>query len=90
MYKTTENFSVANTKSCYLLAFSAIKEDMLSASRDKTGNVPTGIHHLKGTFCRVTGNRNDNQLTVMYFVTHHLKKYLGMGCGAAMYNEIQS
>jgi hypothetical protein len=38
-----------------MLTFSATKEYLFLSSGDKTGNVQTGVDHVKKTFCRLAG-----------------------------------
>ena len=65
-----------------------MREDLFALSCDKTGNVPTGIDHMKkfSVWCLETELRSE--LPVLYFVINHYKKYFGLGCGTAVYNGI--
>jgi hypothetical protein len=63
---------------------------MFPSSGDKAENVRTCIDHIKKTYCGVAGHRNDIQLTIMCFVTHHFTKHLCLECGTAVYNGILS
>ena len=56
-----------------------MKEDLFALSCDKTGNVPTGIDHMKKISVWCLETELMSELPVLYFVINHYKEYLGLG-----------